>query len=195
MRTVSLAFTTTFVLSLAGAIGCSPSTKNEEQYWTVHQTEIGLPSRINPYDGEQVAKMVAGIRGRRHFEDSLGVCIFTTRTRLENLVRAVNAHLPDDVVVKAAADVPQLLDTLSEPEIANLFAYLASDAPKKDERGHSCGDCGQYKNSEEKEEVAEGIHAVGTLPVRTASDCNIDADECESSNKSNYVSANDERDL
>jgi hypothetical protein len=41
MRTVSFAFTTLFVLSLAGAIGCSPSTKNEEQYWTVHQTEIG----------------------------------------------------------------------------------------------------------------------------------------------------------
>ena len=31
------------------------------------------------------------LRGRRHFEDSLGVCIFTTRTRMENLVRAVNA--------------------------------------------------------------------------------------------------------
>ena len=40
MRTVSFAFTTMFVLSLAGAIGCSPSTKNEEQYWTVHQAEV-----------------------------------------------------------------------------------------------------------------------------------------------------------
>jgi hypothetical protein len=40
MRTVSFALMTTFVLALAGAIGCSPSTKNEEQYWTVHQAEI-----------------------------------------------------------------------------------------------------------------------------------------------------------
>ena len=31
------------------------------------------------------------MRGRRHFEDSLGVCIFTTRTRLENLCRALSA--------------------------------------------------------------------------------------------------------
>jgi hypothetical protein len=40
MRTASFAFTTTFALSLAGALSCSPSTKNEEQYWTVHQAEI-----------------------------------------------------------------------------------------------------------------------------------------------------------
>jgi hypothetical protein len=40
MRTVSFAFIVTFALSLAIALGCSPSTKNEEQYWTVHQTEI-----------------------------------------------------------------------------------------------------------------------------------------------------------
>jgi len=40
MRTASFAFMTTFTLTLAGAQGCSPSTKNEEQYWTVHQTEI-----------------------------------------------------------------------------------------------------------------------------------------------------------
>jgi len=70
---------------------CTSADATMESGNPVHQTEIGLPGRINPYDGEQVAKMVAGIRGRRHFEDSLGVCIFTTRTRLENLVRAVNA--------------------------------------------------------------------------------------------------------
>ena len=40
MRTVSFAFTAAFVLSLAGAAGCGPSTKNEEQYWTVHQAEV-----------------------------------------------------------------------------------------------------------------------------------------------------------
>src|SRR5262245_4601550 len=40
MRTASFALMTTFALSLAGALGCSPSPKNEEQYWTVHQTEI-----------------------------------------------------------------------------------------------------------------------------------------------------------
>ena len=40
MRTASFAFTTTLALSLLGATGCGPSTKNEEQYWTVHQAEV-----------------------------------------------------------------------------------------------------------------------------------------------------------
>jgi aldehyde:ferredoxin oxidoreductase len=57
----------------------------------VHPTEVGQPARINPFDGEAVAKLVAGLRGRRAFEDSLGVCIFTTRTRLENICRALSA--------------------------------------------------------------------------------------------------------
>ncbi|MBI1848132.1 MAG: hypothetical protein HYR86_14325, partial [Candidatus Rokubacteria bacterium] len=57
----------------------------------VHPTEIGQPARINPFDGEAVAHYVAGLRGRRAFEDSLGVCIFTTRTRLENVCRALSA--------------------------------------------------------------------------------------------------------
>jgi aldehyde:ferredoxin oxidoreductase len=57
----------------------------------VHPTEIGQPARISPFDGEQVAKYVAGLRGRRSFEDSLGICIFTSRTRLENICRALSA--------------------------------------------------------------------------------------------------------
>jgi aldehyde:ferredoxin oxidoreductase len=57
----------------------------------VHQTELGEPARINPFDGEAVARQVARLRGRRAFEDSLGICIFTTRTRLENVCRALSA--------------------------------------------------------------------------------------------------------
>jgi aldehyde:ferredoxin oxidoreductase len=57
----------------------------------VHPTEVGQPARISQFDGEAVAKYVAGLRGRRNFEDSLGICIFTTRTRLENLCRALSA--------------------------------------------------------------------------------------------------------
>ena len=52
----------------------------------VQQTELGQPARINPFDPEAVAKMVGGTRGRRHF-DSLGTCIFTTRTTLAMLCR------------------------------------------------------------------------------------------------------------
>jgi aldehyde:ferredoxin oxidoreductase len=82
---------------------CTSADATMETGNPVHPTELGLPARINPYDGEQVAKMVVGMRGRRHFEDSLGVCIFTTRTRLENLCRTVSAatgwrYTPDEAM-------------------------------------------------------------------------------------------------
>ncbi len=70
---------------------CTASTGTLESGIPVHVTEVGLPARINPFNGEEVARQVAGILGRRHFEDSLGACIFTTRTRLENLCRALSA--------------------------------------------------------------------------------------------------------
>jgi aldehyde:ferredoxin oxidoreductase len=70
---------------------CTSSTATMETGNPVHPTEIGQPARINPFDGEQVAKYVAGLRGRRAFEDSLGICIFTSRTRLENICRALSA--------------------------------------------------------------------------------------------------------
>jgi len=57
----------------------------------VHPTEVGVPARVDPFDGVAVAKVVAGLRGRLAFEDSLGACIFTTRTRLENMCRALSA--------------------------------------------------------------------------------------------------------
>jgi aldehyde:ferredoxin oxidoreductase len=70
---------------------CTGSTGTLESGVPVHVAELGLPTRINPFNGEEVATLVAGIRGRRHFEDSLGICIFTGRTRLENLCRALSA--------------------------------------------------------------------------------------------------------
>jgi aldehyde:ferredoxin oxidoreductase len=70
---------------------CTASIGTMESANPTFQTEIGLPARINPFDGEQVAKMVGGILGRRHFEDSLGGCSFTFRTRIENLARALSA--------------------------------------------------------------------------------------------------------
>ena len=57
----------------------------------VHPAEFGMPARINPFDPEAVAKNVGGHLGRRHFEDSLGACIFTTRSLLATMCRALNA--------------------------------------------------------------------------------------------------------
>src|SRR5207253_7426390 len=56
-----------------------------------HRTAVGQPGRINPCNGEEVAKRVGGILGRKHFEDSLGGCIFTFRSRIEMLARALSA--------------------------------------------------------------------------------------------------------
>jgi aldehyde:ferredoxin oxidoreductase len=70
---------------------CTAGTGTLESGVPVHVAELGLPTRINPFSGEDVTRQVVGIRGRRHFEDSLGICIFTARTRIENLCRALNA--------------------------------------------------------------------------------------------------------
>jgi aldehyde:ferredoxin oxidoreductase len=70
---------------------CTSSNGTMESANPTFQTEIGLPARINPFDGEQVARLVGGILGRRHFEDSLGGCSFTFRARVELLARALAA--------------------------------------------------------------------------------------------------------
>jgi aldehyde:ferredoxin oxidoreductase len=67
------------------------STGTLESGMMLSPQELGLPLRINPFDPGQVSQLVAGMLGRRHFEDSLGICIFTTRTTIENLCLALNA--------------------------------------------------------------------------------------------------------
>jgi aldehyde:ferredoxin oxidoreductase len=70
---------------------CTASTGTLETGNPVHPTEVGQPARINPFDGVAVARLMGGLLGRRHFEDSLGICIFTSRTRIENICRALSA--------------------------------------------------------------------------------------------------------
>jgi len=79
------------------------STGTLESGQMVSPQELGLPARINPFDPDAVARLVAGMLGRRHFEDSLGSCIFTTRATLENLTQALNAatgwdYSPDEAM-------------------------------------------------------------------------------------------------
>ncbi len=63
----------------------------------VQPTEFGLPARISPQDPEAVPRHVGVLRGRRHFEDSLGACVFTTRVRLDVLCRSVAAATGWDI--------------------------------------------------------------------------------------------------
>ena len=70
---------------------CVASTGTLEAGLLVAPHELGLPARINPFDPHQVATQVAKLLGRRHFEDSIGACIFTTRTEISLICQALNA--------------------------------------------------------------------------------------------------------
>ncbi|MCZ6474073.1 MAG: hypothetical protein O6934_11595 [SAR324 cluster bacterium] len=70
---------------------CVGSTGTLESGQMIEPQEMGLPARFNPFDPDAVANVVGKMLGRRHFEDSLGSCIFTTRTSLKNLCMALNA--------------------------------------------------------------------------------------------------------
>ncbi len=67
------------------------STGTLETGMPVYPTELGMPARINPFDPDAVAKNMGVLRGRRHFEDSLGACSFTVRSWMETVCRALNA--------------------------------------------------------------------------------------------------------
>ena len=49
------------------------------------------PAHINPFDADEVAHHVSKLMGRRHFEDSLGICNFTSRAKLAYVCEALNA--------------------------------------------------------------------------------------------------------
>jgi aldehyde:ferredoxin oxidoreductase len=70
---------------------CTGSTGTLEVGPVLYPAEFGLPARINPFDPEAVARNVGAFLGRRHFEDSLGACVFTTRTSMEMLCRSLSA--------------------------------------------------------------------------------------------------------
>jgi aldehyde:ferredoxin oxidoreductase len=97
----------------------------------VHPTEVGQPARINPFDGEAVAKYVAGLRGRRNFEDSLGVCIFTIRTRLENVCRALSAATGWNVTVDDAIRFGRRTAAINRVVSLRCGITPASERPSK----------------------------------------------------------------
>lgn len=70
---------------------CTASTGTIEAGRPVRPRELGLPGRVAPHDAEAVPETLARLLGRRHFEDSLGACAFTTRTTLENVANALSA--------------------------------------------------------------------------------------------------------
>jgi aldehyde:ferredoxin oxidoreductase len=81
---------------------CTGSTGTLESGQVVEPAELGLPGRYNALGADDVVKIVSGMLGRRHFEDSLGTCIFTTRTTIKNLCLAISAATGWDYSVDEA---------------------------------------------------------------------------------------------
>jgi aldehyde:ferredoxin oxidoreductase len=66
---------------------------------------IGVEERPNVFSGQEVSTYTAKTKGAMIFEDSLGVCRFTTRTDVPYLVRAVNAATGWEMDVQEAMRV------------------------------------------------------------------------------------------
>src|SRR3954471_10936270 len=63
----------------------------------------------------------------------------STQLPCETLVRAINAHLPDDMVVREAEDVPQVFDA-NRDAVRKLYRYVIHDGvvPSPFLRRYSC---------------------------------------------------------
>ncbi|MFC1932103.1 aldehyde ferredoxin oxidoreductase family protein [Chloroflexota bacterium] len=64
-----------------------------------------LPPLNDRFSPEEVSTNVAGVKGRRQFEDALGTCIFCTRLPLSDVLEAFNAVTGWDFTPKEAQDV------------------------------------------------------------------------------------------
>lgn len=110
-------------LGSAGTIETGPLVKPEE---------FGISPQINPFDPDMVGYVTAVMLGRRHFEDSLGTCQFTTRTYLELVCRALNAVTGWNYTKEEALDFGKKCSALMR--VFNLRGGVGLDVEKPSER-------------------------------------------------------------
>jgi len=67
--------------------------------------DFNIPGTIDYSSGNQVSTIEANLKGSMQFEDSLGVCRFTTGTHLELLTQAVNAATGWDITPAEAMKI------------------------------------------------------------------------------------------
>ncbi len=67
--------------------------------------DFNLPTPLDPFSAEQVATTEANLKGAMQFEDSLGVCRFTTRTDISLLTEALNAATGWNVTMPEAMQI------------------------------------------------------------------------------------------
>jgi tRNA pseudouridine38-40 synthase len=99
-------------------------------YRTVQET---LEQAIAKLTGEERVRVNASGRTDSGVHALGQVANFYTATHYspEVLVRAINTHMPNDVVVREAADVPQAFDA-SHDAIRKLYRYVIHDGPVPD---------------------------------------------------------------
>ncbi|MBX7110477.1 MAG: hypothetical protein K1X87_01355 [Dehalococcoidia bacterium] len=70
---------------------CVSSTGTLESGGPTRPQELGLPATLQVQSPDDVPRQVALTLGRRHFEDSIGTCFFTTSTTIAAIAEAVSA--------------------------------------------------------------------------------------------------------
>lgn len=98
----------------------------------VHPEEFGIQPGFNGFDPEVVGTVTAALLGRRHFEDSLGSCMFTTRTYLESVCRALNAVTGWNYTKEEALAFGKRCSALMR--LFNLRSGIGLDVEKPSER-------------------------------------------------------------
>ncbi|MFH1487058.1 MAG: aldehyde ferredoxin oxidoreductase C-terminal domain-containing protein, partial [Chloroflexota bacterium] len=70
---------------------CVSDTSTIESHRQTDPKQFGLPPLSNNFAAEEIARIIAAIRGGMPFEDSLGICRFTTRTLMQRLAEMLQA--------------------------------------------------------------------------------------------------------
>ncbi len=92
--------------------GCGSSAGNLLANPITHPTEMGLPARVNPFDGAEVAWVMGKNQGKPHFLDSLGICNFTSWTYTEFVARALSAVTGWEYTKEEAVEMGYRIDAL-----------------------------------------------------------------------------------
>lgn len=98
-------------------------------YRTVQET---LEKAIGKLTGETIRANASGRTDAGvHAVGQVVNCFTNFRLPAEKLVRAINAHLPEDIVVQAVADMPQSFDANRDAR-RKLYRYVIHDGPVPD---------------------------------------------------------------
>lgn len=98
---------------------CTSSLGTLDSGVPTYQAEVGAPAKFDILSPEEVVLVMAKIKGRMIFEDSLGICRFMCRSPLRPVTEALNAVTGWDFTVDEAVTVGRRVANL-----ARVFNFL-----------------------------------------------------------------------